>query len=98
MISSEIVINWILQTVGMPQVNAVPQQGSFGASGNAGRGCGQRSVIDSNSAAEQPVATCPPSMQRGQIDDPKLSAALRTLELTVKRKLDGVLHGGSLLA
>src|ERR1700720_3312768 len=32
-------------------------------------------------------------MQRGQIDDPKLSAALRTLELTVKRKLDGVLHG-----
>jgi uncharacterized protein (DUF58 family) len=32
-------------------------------------------------------------MQRGQIEDPKLSAALRTLELTVKRKLDGVLHG-----
>lgn len=38
----------------------------------------------------------PPSMQRGQIDDPKLSAALRTLELTVKRKLDGVLHGDHL--
>lgn len=35
-------------------------------------------------------------MQRGQIDDPKLSAALRTLELTVKRKLDGVLHGDHL--
>src|SRR6201987_3955118 len=35
-------------------------------------------------------------MQRGQIDDPKLSAALRTLELTVKRKLDGVLHGNHL--
>ncbi len=32
-------------------------------------------------------------MQRGQIDDPKLSAALRNLELTVKRNLDGVLHG-----
>src|SRR2546429_7500391 len=35
-------------------------------------------------------------MQRGQIDDPKLSAALRTLELTVRRKLDGVLHGDHL--
>jgi uncharacterized protein (DUF58 family) len=35
-------------------------------------------------------------MQRGQIVDPKLSAALRTLELTVKRKLDGVLHGDHL--
>ncbi|RFD25714.1 DUF58 domain-containing protein [Mycobacterium uberis] len=35
-------------------------------------------------------------MQRGQINDPKLSAALRTLELTVKRKLDGVLHGDHL--
>ncbi len=38
----------------------------------------------------------PPSMQRGNIDDPKLTAALRTLELTVKRKLDGVLHGDHL--
>ena len=35
-------------------------------------------------------------MQRGQIVDPKLAAALRTLELTVKRKLDGVLHGDHL--
>ncbi|WP_343600685.1 DUF58 domain-containing protein [Mycobacterium sp.] len=35
-------------------------------------------------------------MQRGQIDDPKLAAAVRTLELTVKRKLDGVLHGDHL--
>lgn len=35
-------------------------------------------------------------MMRGEIDDPKLSAALRTLELTVKRKLDGVLHGDHL--
>ncbi|BBX82497.1 hypothetical protein MAUB_03700 [Mycolicibacterium aubagnense] len=32
-------------------------------------------------------------MQRGQIRDPELSAALRKLELTVRRKLDGVLHG-----
>jgi uncharacterized protein (DUF58 family) len=38
----------------------------------------------------------PPSFQRGEIGDPKLSAALRTLELTVKRKLDGVLHGNHL--
>jgi uncharacterized protein (DUF58 family) len=49
-------------------------------------------VTDPNSAA----GTHPPSFQRGQIDDPKLSAALRTLELTVKRKLDGVLHGDHL--
>lgn len=42
------------------------------------------------------AAMRPPSMMRGQIDDPKLSAALRTLELTVKRKLDGVLHGDHL--
>ncbi len=38
----------------------------------------------------------PPSFARGEIGDPKLSAALRTLELTVKRKLDGVLHGNHL--
>ncbi len=38
----------------------------------------------------------PPSFQRGEISDAKLSAALRTLELTVKRKLDGVLHGDHL--
>jgi uncharacterized protein (DUF58 family) len=37
-----------------------------------------------------------PSFQRGEIGDPKLSAALRTLELTIKRKLDGVLHGDHL--
>lgn len=35
-------------------------------------------------------------MLRGDIGDPKLAAALRTLELTVKRKLDGVLHGDHL--
>jgi uncharacterized protein (DUF58 family) len=38
----------------------------------------------------------PPSFQRGEIGDAKLSAALRTLELTIKRKLDGVLHGDHL--
>ena len=45
---------------------------------------------------QQPAVVRPPSMQRGQIVDPKLAAALRTLELTVKRKLDGVLHGDHL--
>nr|WP_102417843.1 DUF58 domain-containing protein [Mycobacterium sp. 4858] len=46
---------------------------------------------------QQPAAIAhPPSMQRGQIVDPKLAAALRQLELTVKRKLDGVLHGDHL--
>lgn len=43
---------------------------------------------------EHPVH--PPSFARGEIGDPKLAAALRTLELTVKRKLDGVLHGDHL--
>ncbi len=37
-----------------------------------------------------------PSMQRGEIRDPALTAALRKLELTVRRKLDGVLHGDHL--
>jgi uncharacterized protein (DUF58 family) len=37
-----------------------------------------------------------PSLQRGEIRDPELSAALRKLELTVRRKLDGVLHGDHL--
>ena len=35
-------------------------------------------------------------MQRGNIDDPKLAAALKSLELSVRRKLDGVLHGDHL--
>jgi uncharacterized protein (DUF58 family) len=37
-----------------------------------------------------------PSLERGEIRDPQLSAALRKLELTVRRKLDGVLHGDHL--
>ncbi|WP_099025300.1 DUF58 domain-containing protein [Mycolicibacterium palauense] len=44
----------------------------------------------------EPDTVHPPSFERGEIGDPKLSAALRTLELTVKRKLDGVLHGDHL--
>lgn len=47
-------------------------------------------------AADPGTSTAPPSMLRGGIRDPKLAAALRTLELTVKRKLDGVLHGDHL--
>lgn len=35
----------------------------------------------------------PPSFARGELEDPALSAALRTLELTVRRRLDGLLHG-----
>lgn len=38
----------------------------------------------------------PPSFRSGEIRDPSLSAALRTLELTVRRRLDGVLHGDHL--
>ncbi len=47
-------------------------------------------------AANQTASTHPPSFGRGEIGDAKLSAALRTLELTVKRKLDGVLQGNHL--
>ncbi|GAA4814116.1 DUF58 domain-containing protein [Tomitella cavernea] len=35
----------------------------------------------------------PPSFARGELEDPALSAALHTLELTVRRRLDGLLHG-----
>ncbi|WP_036527681.1 DUF58 domain-containing protein [Nocardia sp. CNY236] len=38
----------------------------------------------------------PPSFQAGALADPQLSAALKTLELTVRRRLDGVLHGDHL--
>ena len=37
-----------------------------------------------------------PSLKRGEIRDPALTAALRKLELMVRRKLDGVLHGDHL--
>jgi len=47
-------------------------------------------------AADRAQSARPPSFQRGEIGDAQLSAALRTLELTVKRKLDGVLHGNHL--
>lgn len=39
------------------------------------------------------TANTPPSFRSGNLDDPRLSAALKTLELTVRRRLDGVLHG-----
>ena len=35
----------------------------------------------------------PPSLESGQLQDPRLTAALRTLELTVRRRLDGLLQG-----
>ena len=47
-------------------------------------------------AAGQTQSVHPPSFERGEIGDAKLSAALRTLELTIKRKLDGVLQGNHL--
>ena len=34
-----------------------------------------------------------PSLGAGSLEDPQLTAALKTLELTVRRKLDGVLQG-----
>ncbi|WP_068276289.1 DUF58 domain-containing protein [Aldersonia kunmingensis] len=42
------------------------------------------------------TANPPPSLKSGELSDPRLSAALRTLELTVRRRLDGVLHGDHL--
>ena len=48
------------------------------------------------SAGDRASSIHPPSFERGEIGDAKLSAALRTLELTVKRKLDGVLQGNHL--
>lgn len=44
----------------------------------------------------RPVTARPPSFRSGELHDPKLTAALRTLELTVRRRLDGVLHGDHL--
>ncbi|MBY6366177.1 DUF58 domain-containing protein [Rhodococcoides corynebacterioides] len=38
----------------------------------------------------------PPSFASGSLEDPRLTSALRTLELTVRRRLDGVLHGDHL--
>lgn len=41
-------------------------------------------------------AHAPPSFRAGNLTDRGLTAALKTLELTVRRKLDGVLHGDHL--
>jgi uncharacterized protein (DUF58 family) len=38
-------------------------------------------------------AWAPPSLDSGHLVDPRLAAALRTLELTVRRRLDGLLQG-----
>ncbi len=50
----------------------------------------------SGGQAADHTSSHPPSFERGEIGDAKLAAALRTLELTVKRKLDGVLQGNHL--
>ena len=63
-ISPETVINRILQTVALPQVNAIPQQGHSVPPGDARRsGCGQRSVTDVQERQRFDL----PSLQRGQI-------------------------------
>ena len=63
----------------------------FGAARRARRSRrGQRSVTTSGRNVDLP------SLKRGEIRDPALTAALRKLELTVRRKLDGVLHGDHL--
>ncbi|MCZ4079760.1 DUF58 domain-containing protein [Rhodococcus sp. H36-A4] len=46
--------------------------------------------------AGRPPDSRPPSFRSGELRDPTLAAALRTLELTVRRRLDGVLHGDHL--
>ncbi|WP_319945139.1 DUF58 domain-containing protein [Nocardia macrotermitis] len=48
-------------------------------------------TISSNSPTH-----APPSFRGGDLTDPRLTAALKTLELTVRRRLDGVLHGDHL--
>ena len=45
---------------------------------------------------DKSAAHAPPSFRAGTLDDARLSVALRTLELTVRRRLDGVLHGDHL--
>ena len=87
-IKAETVINRSCRPLRLPQVNAVPQQGHSVPRWRPGR-C-QRSVSESGS--DDATTIHPPSFQRGEIGDAKLSAVLRTLELTVKRKLDGVLQ------
>ncbi|MEV5647007.1 DUF58 domain-containing protein [Nocardia sp. NPDC052254] len=51
-----------------------------------------------NNSAHVPAHpdSAPPSFRAGDLRDPRLAAALKTLELTVRRRLDGVLHGDHL--
>lgn len=39
------------------------------------------------------MTSAPPDLARGRLRDPALTAALRTLDLTVRRRLDGILQG-----
>ena len=60
--------------------------------GSAGRDVGQSAEYTDAPRHEGR----PPSFRSGELHDPTLAAALRTLELTVRRRLDGVLHGDHL--
>ena len=94
-ISPETVINRILQTVGPAAGECRSAARSFGAA----RWCPPRrlrlAVGDRCQSAAVGRSTCR-RCSAGEIRDPELSAALRKLELTVRRKLDGVLHGDHL--
>ncbi|MFF0813808.1 DUF58 domain-containing protein [Rhodococcus sp. NPDC003318] len=50
-------------------------------------------MTTAGSAGASPSGSPLPTLRSGQLRDPELAAALRTLELTVRRRLDGVLHG-----
>ena len=84
-------INRILQTVALPQVNAVPQQGHSVPPVGAGIGAGAngrwppRSEATVTRRRSGAVRSVTPSCRRPC-----------ALELTVKRKLDGVLQGNHL--
>ena len=94
-ISAETVINRVLQTVGAAAGERRSAARSFGAAGDAGRGARLAVGDRSNSAADR--CGRPSAVDAARRDRrPELTAALRTLELTVSRKLDGVLHGDHL--
>ena len=81
---------------------AVPAAGAPAATARVDAEADARTCADAaapRGAARQPqraVTTHPPSFRAGELTDPRLAAALRTLELTVRRRLDGVLHGDHL--
>lgn len=53
---------------------------------------GVRSRTGSPSVDGRP-SWAPPLLESGQLQDPRLAVALRTMELTVRRRLDGLLQG-----